>query len=95
MKAGNTAWHRDRKAGYRAAAQGFSFFTARCCLGIWLFFSAKIIGDDGSGLPVAAMILVGFATISMLVGTIFCPNTAGKTLEQIEEERYGTSPGSS
>jgi len=26
----------------------------------------------------------------MLIGTIFCPNTAGKTLEQIEEERYGT-----
>ncbi len=76
-------------ARYRAAAQGFSFFTARFCLSIWLFISATIIGENGEGLPIAAMILVGFATISMLIGTIFCPDTAGKTLQQIEEERYG------
>ena len=76
-------------ARYRAAAQGFSFFTARFCLGIWLYASASIIGDQGEGLPIAATILVAFATISMLIGTIFCPNTAGKTLQQIEEERYG------
>jgi hypothetical protein len=76
-------------ARYRAAAQGFSFFTARFCLSIWLFISANIIGENGEGLPIAATILVAFATISMLIGTIFCPNTAGKTLQQIEEERYG------
>ncbi len=74
---------------YRAAAQGFSFFMARSCLAIWLFIAPIIIGKDASGMPVVAMILVTFATISMLIGTIFCPNTAGKTLEQIEEERYG------
>ena len=75
-------------ARYRAAAQGFSFFTARFCLSLWLFLAAVIIGN-GSGMPIVAAILVVFATISMLIGTIFCPNTAGKTLEQIEEERYG------
>jgi len=74
---------------YRAAAQGFSFFTARSCLAVWLFIAPILIGKDGSGLPIVAMILVGFATISMLIGTIFCPDTAGKTLEQIEQERYG------
>jgi hypothetical protein len=42
---------------------------------------------------IAAIILVTFATISMLIGTIFCPNTAGKTLEQIEQERYGSYHG--
>jgi inositol transporter-like SP family MFS transporter len=77
-------------ARYRAAAQGFSFFSARFVLSIWSFCVPIIIGTDGKGMPVAAMILVTFATISMLIGTIFCPNTAGKTLEQIEEERYGT-----
>jgi inositol transporter-like SP family MFS transporter len=74
---------------YRAAAQGFSFFTARCCLAIWLFIAPIIIGKDSSGMPIVAVILVGFATVSMLIGTIFCPDTAGKTLEQIEQERYG------
>ncbi|MDR3233388.1 MAG: MFS transporter [Planctomycetaceae bacterium] len=76
-------------ARYRAAAQGFSFFAARCCLSIWLFIVPQIIGKHGEGMGIAAGILVTFAAISMLIGTIFCPNTAGKTLEQIEEERYG------
>jgi inositol transporter-like SP family MFS transporter len=75
-------------ARYRAAAQGFSFFTARFCLSIWLYLVPVIIGK-GEGMWIAAIILVTFATISMLIGTIFCPNTAGKTLEQIEKERYG------
>ncbi|MDR2438272.1 MAG: MFS transporter [Planctomycetaceae bacterium] len=77
-------------ARYRAAAQGFSFFTARFALSIWSYLVAIIVGSDASGMPIAAAILVTFATISMLIGTIFCPNTAGKTLEQIEEERYGS-----
>ena len=74
-------------ARYRAAAQGFSFFMARSCLAIWLYIASVIIATGG--MPTVAVILVIFATISMLIGTIFCPNTAGKTLEQIEEERYG------
>jgi len=76
-------------ARYRAAAQGFSFFTARFCLSIWLFIVPVLMHH--SGMTIAAVILVAFATISMLIGTIFCPDTAGKTLEQIEEERYGKS----
>jgi len=74
-------------ARYRAAAQGFSFFTARFCLSVWLFLVPVLMAK--SGMAIVAVILVAFATISMLIGTIFCPNTAGKTLEQIEEERYG------
>jgi inositol transporter-like SP family MFS transporter len=76
-------------ARYRAAAQGFSFFTARFCLSIWLYLVPVIIGSKGEGMWIAAIILVSFATISMLIGTVFCPDTAGKTLEQIEKERYG------
>ena len=77
-------------ARYRAQAQGFSFFTARCCLAVWLYVVPIIIGEKGEGMPIAAAILVAFAAISMLIGTIFCPDTAGKTLEQIETERYGS-----
>jgi len=76
-------------ARYRAAAQGFSFFTARFCLAIWLFIAPIIIGENAEGMPIAAGILVAFSAISLLIGTIFCPDTAGKTLDQIEKERYG------
>ena len=76
-------------ARYRAAAQGFSFFTARFCLALWLFIAPILIGEKGEGMSITAMILVAFSTISLLIGTIFCPDTAGKTLEQIEKERYG------
>ncbi|MDR0522642.1 MAG: MFS transporter, partial [Planctomycetaceae bacterium] len=75
-------------ARYRAAAQGFSFFFARFILGIWSYLVPVIIGKGGEGLSTAAVILVSFAAVSMLIGTIFCPDTAGKTLEQIEKERY-------
>jgi len=75
-------------ARYRASAQGFLFFAARICLGVWSVFVPIIY--HRCGLQVAALFLVAFATISMIIGTVFCPNTAGKTLEQIEKERYGT-----
>ena len=74
-------------ARYRASAQGVLFFAARIFIGLWSLCVPVIM--DNYGFPVAAAFLIAFATISMLIGTIFCPDTAGKTLEQIEEERYG------
>jgi inositol transporter-like SP family MFS transporter len=74
---------------YRASAQGFTFFVARITVGIWTACVPVIMGKDGENFATAAAIMVGFALFSLLVGTIFAPNTAGKTLEQIEEERYG------
>lgn len=74
---------------YRASAQGFTFFVARITVGIWTACVPVIMGKDGENFATAAGIMVGFALFSMLVGTIFAPNTSGKTLEQIEEERYG------
>jgi inositol transporter-like SP family MFS transporter len=72
---------------YRAFAQGITFFTARLILGIWNIIFTKI-NEDGH-FTRAAAIMVGFLVFSLLVGTIFTPDTAGKTLEQIEKERYG------
>lgn len=60
---------------------------ARTCVGIWLYYFPQIF--KYVGMHAAACFLVTFAAISFLVGTIFTPNTRGKTLEQIEEERYG------
>jgi inositol transporter-like SP family MFS transporter len=41
------------------------------------------------GLHTLAAILIAILAVSMLVGTIWAPKTQGKTLEEIEEERYG------
>lgn len=72
---------------YRAFAQGITFFTARLILGIWNVIFTKINGENNFAL--AASIMVGFMVISLLIGTLFAPNTTGKTLEEIEKERYG------
>lgn len=76
-------------AHYRASAQGFTFFVARITVGIWTACVPVIMGEEGKNFAVAAAVMVCFALFSLLVGTIFAPNTSGKTLEQIEEERYG------
>ena len=44
---------------------------------------------ESLGFRYAAMLMVTFALISWLVGTIGAPNTSGKTLKEIEIERYG------
>lgn len=74
---------------YRASAQGFTFFVARITVGIWTACVPVIMGENGENFATAAGIMVGFALFSLLVGTLFAPNTSGKTLEQIEKERYG------
>lgn len=76
---------------YRASAQGFTFFLARITVGIWTACVPMIMDNPKLGFPVAAKIMIGFALFSMIVGTCFAPNTSGKTLQQIEEERYGSA----
>ena len=76
---------------YRAFAHGITFFTARLILGIWNIIFTRINGDGN--FPRAAAIMVGFMVFSLLVGTIFAPDTAGKTLDEIEQERYGDHLG--
>ena len=35
------------------------------------------------------MIMIGFLLVALVIGVIGAPDTRGKSLEQIEEERYG------
>ena len=72
---------------YRATAQGLTFFITRILAACW-GFSVPIIMES-LGFRYAAMLMVTFAAISWLVGTIGAPNTSGKTLKEIEIERYG------
>lgn len=73
---------------YRATAQGFTFFVTRFAAAVWAFAFPIIM--ESLGFQYAVMLMVIFAAVSLLIGTIGAPDTRGKTLEQIEEERYGT-----
>jgi inositol transporter-like SP family MFS transporter len=53
-------------------------------LGIWSFFVPVLAGV---GIRPVALMLTIFLAISGAVGFLFLPNTAGKSLEQIETER--------
>ena len=72
---------------YRATAQGLTFFITRILAAVWGFCVPIIMTT--LGFRYAAMMLCGFAFISWLVGVIGAPKTEGKTLKQIEIERYG------
>lgn len=78
---------------YRGGAQGIMFFLVRGVLGIWsLVGVGAIMGDlstNPAGFFPAAVIMCVVLAISLIVGVVGCPNTQGKTLDQITEERYG------
>lgn len=76
-------------AKYRAAAQGIMFFIVRGVSALWGLGFVYIYGENGEGFTLAAYIMMALLVISMLIGTIWTPQTIGKTLEQITKERYG------
>jgi len=73
---------------YRATAQGVMFFIVRISLGIWSFAIPTIMSKFGFQL--AAAFMVGFLVISSVIGIAFAPNTSGRSLDDIEKERYGS-----
>jgi inositol transporter-like SP family MFS transporter len=70
----------------RTTAQGLTFGVARLLLGIWSFFVPVLASLS---IRPVALILMIFLLISGVVGFVFMPNTAGKSLEEIESERCG------
>ena len=77
----------------RRRAQGIMFFLVRAALGIWsLVGVGAIMGDistNPAGFFPAALIMCAVLVVSLVVGVAWCPDTQGKTLDQITEERYG------
>jgi inositol transporter-like SP family MFS transporter len=68
----------------RSTAQGLMFAVVRIGLGIWSFFVPAI---TAAGFHTLAWILTGFLVASALLGLFFAPSNAGKSLEEIQEER--------
>ena len=71
---------------YRAAAQGFMFFLVRGGAAIWSFIFTGVYVS--AGFYTAGKIMVVLLLVALVVGIIWTPNTRGKTLKQITEERY-------
>ena len=73
-------------ARYRAAAQGVMFFIVRGGAAIWSFVFTGVYAT--AGFYAAGQIMVGLLIVALVVGILWTPNTRGKTLKQISDERY-------
>lgn len=73
---------------YRSGAQGIVFFLVRLASGLISLVFPIILAKE-NGLLINGLILIGFLVVATLVGTIGAPRTQGKSLDQIEIERYG------
>lgn len=78
-------------AKFRAGAQGLMFFIVRGLSAVWGMVFAYIYGDNGEGFTLSAYCMIGLLLISLVIGVIGCPNTRGKSLNQITVERYGNN----
>lgn len=68
----------------RSTAQGLAFAIVRIGLGIWSLAVPSLAANNFTTL---AWILTGFLVISGVIGMIWAPSNAGKSLEQLEAER--------
>jgi len=76
-------------AKFRAGAQGFMFFVVRGLSAVWGLVFTGIYGENGEGFTIAAYCMIALLLASLIIGVIGCPNTRGKSLEEITKERYG------
>lgn len=73
---------------YRASAQGMLFMLARVMVGLLSLVFPVLL--DSIGLGQLGLLIIGLLVAALLIGTIWAPKTEGKTLDEIELERYGT-----
>lgn len=71
---------------YRAKAQGFLFCIARVAVGLISLIVPTMI--TVLGFKISGLIMIGFLIIAAIIGFVMAPETRGKSLKQIEQERY-------
>jgi len=72
---------------YRASAQGVLFMLARVMVGLLSLVFPVLL--TSMGLEKLGLLILGLLAAALLIGTIWAPETRGKSLEEIEIERYG------
>ncbi len=73
---------------YRSGAQGIVFFVVRLASGL-ISLVFPVILNWPNGLLIDGAILIAFLAAATVVGTVWAPRTQGRSLEEIELERYG------
>jgi inositol transporter-like SP family MFS transporter len=76
---------------YRASAQGVLFFAARIAVGLLSYGFPTLLASRG--VPFVGLIMIVMLVLSLVIGVVFTPDTMGKSLTEIEVERYGTVVG--
>ncbi len=71
---------------FRASEQGLLFFAARCAVGGLSYVFPVLLASQG--VPVVGTLLLGFLLVALVVGVVWTPRTQGRTLREIETERY-------
>ncbi|RII17806.1 putative metabolite transport protein CsbC [Streptomyces sp. YIM 130001] len=72
---------------YRAGAQGVLFFAARVSIGLLSYYFPTMLDDQG--VSAVGLVMIGLLVLSLAIGAVWAPRTQGRTLEEIEIERYG------
>jgi len=73
---------------YRASAQGVMFCVVRSFTGLLSYFFPTLLAV--TGLTGVGLLLIGLLVVAMVIGAVWAPQTRGKSLRQIELERYGS-----
>ena len=73
---------------YRASAQGVMFCVVRSFTGLLSYFFPTLLAV--TGLTGVGLLLIGLLTVALVIGAVWAPETRGKTLKEIERERYET-----
>jgi len=63
------------------------YFVVRTGIAIWSFILPTLMLN--LGFKVAGIVMIIFLVIHLVIGIVLAPKTQGKTLQQIEKERYG------
>jgi inositol transporter-like SP family MFS transporter len=72
---------------YRASAQGVLFFAVRLAIGLLSSIFPTLLAAHG--VPAVGLLMIGLLALALIIGALWSPTTQGKSLEQIETERYG------
>lgn len=75
----------------RGTAQGLTFAVARIVLGVWSFL-VPIMLSSTFGLSGMSAIMMGMLVVFGVIGTIFMPNAAGKSLHELDREHLSAMP---
>jgi MFS transporter, SP family, inositol transporter len=76
---------------YRATAQGVLFFAARCAVGGLSYVFPALLTHQG--VPFVGTIMIASLAVALVVGAVWAPDTQGKSLREIERDRYAEPVG--